>query len=39
MTTKALHEIFTAKAGISPIARHSMSDMAGHFNALRQYGS
>ena len=38
MTTKALHEIFTAKAGISPIARHSMSDMAGHFNALRQYG-
>ena len=38
MTTKALHEIFTAKAGISPIARHSMSDMAGHFNALREYG-
>ena len=37
MTTKALHEIFTAKAGISSMDRHSMSDMAGHFNALREY--
>lgn len=38
MTTKALHEIFTAKAGISTMDRHSMSDMATHFNALREYG-
>ena len=38
MTTKALHEIFTAKAGISRMDRHSISDMATHFNALREYG-
>jgi hypothetical protein len=38
MTTKALHEIFTAKTGISSMDRHSISDMAGHFDALRQYG-
>ena len=38
MTTKALHEIFTAKAGISSMDRHSISDMATHFDALRQYG-
>ena len=38
MTTKALHEIFTAKAGIRSMDRHSMSDMAGHFDALREYG-
>jgi len=38
MTTKALHEIFTAKAGISSMDRHSMSDMATHFDALREYG-
>ena len=37
MTTKALHEIFTAKAGISSMDRHSISDMAAHFDALRQY--
>ena len=37
MTTKALHEIFTAKAGISSMDRHSISDMAAHFNALREY--
>ena len=37
MTTKALHEIFTAKAGISSMDRHSISDMATHFDALRQY--
>jgi len=39
MTTKALHEIFTAKAGISTMDRHSMSDMATHFDALREYAS
>jgi len=39
MTTKALHEIFTAKAGISSMDRHSISDMAAHFNALREYAS
>ena len=38
MTTKALHEIFTAKTGISSMDRHSISDMATHFNALREYG-
>ena len=38
MTTKALYEIFTAKAGISSMDRHSISDMATHFDALRQYG-
>ena len=39
MTTKALHEIFTAKAGISSMDRHSISDMAQHFDALRQYAA
>jgi len=38
MTTKALHEIFTAKTGISSMDRHSISDMAAHFGALREYG-
>jgi len=38
MTTKALHEIFTAKAGISSMDRHSLSDMSKHFDALREYG-
>ena len=38
MTTKALHKIFTAKAGISSMDRHSVTHMSSHLYALRQYG-
>jgi len=37
MITKELQEIFTAKAGVNPLDRHSIIDMATHFEILRQY--
>ena len=40
MTTKALHEIFTAKgAGISTMDRHSIVIWLPHFDAIKtEYG-
>jgi len=37
MITKELQQIFTAKAGINPLDRHSINDMATHFEILRKY--